>query len=135
VGIPGGDDSTGIEDDPSTAVGMVRLLITDVDPASALFTDEQIEAFLTAEGDSAKRAAASLLMVIARSEVLLAKKITTQDLSTDGPAVAKELRASAAELKAEAAAEEAAADSDAYGLDVVPLWSFDEPVPWGSYYL
>lgn len=80
----------------------IRLLIGDLDPANQLFTDSQVEAFLRLGGGSAYRGAAEALRVIARSEVLISKKITTQDLSTDGPAVAAELRKQAAELDAKA---------------------------------
>lgn len=80
----------------------IRLLIGDLDPGNQLFTDAQVEAFLRLGGGSAYRGAAEALRVIARSEVLISKKITTQDLSTDGPAVAAELRKQAAELDAKA---------------------------------
>lgn len=133
-GVSSGPGGPSIETDPATPVGMCRLLITDVDPEQPLFLDEQIQAFLAAEGGNVKRAAAALLSVMARSEALISRKITTQDLSTDGPAVAKELRASAAELRAEAAAEELAVDEDA-GLDIVPLWRMPAAVPWGDLYL
>ena len=123
-----------IEDDPSTAVGMVRLLITDT-VAPGLFTDLQIEAFLTAEGDNTKRGAALALEVMARSEALIGKKIKTQDLQTDGPAVAAELRASAAALRAQAQAVDDADNEEAFGIDVVPLYQFDCAPPWANYYL
>lgn len=103
--------------DPATDIGQVRLLITDVDEAAPLFTDAQLAAFLTMEG-SAKLAAATALETIARSEVLISKKISTSDgLSTDGPAVAKELRESARQLREQAAGEADAADG--FGLEIV----------------
>lgn len=82
--------------------GDLRLLIGDLDPENQLFTDDQVLSFLRLSGGSVYRAAAEALRVIARSEVLISKKITTQDLSTDGPAVAAELRAQAKELDAKA---------------------------------
>lgn len=88
--------------DPTTDIGIVRLLITDVDVAAPLFEDAQIQAFLTLESGKVKRAAASALDAIARSEALISKKITTQDLATDGPALAAELRASAKALRDQA---------------------------------
>ncbi|MFG1659077.1 hypothetical protein ACGFIY_21345 [Micromonospora chersina] len=113
--------------DPTTQVGQLRLLITDVDEASPLFTDAQLSAFLAMEG-SVKLAAATALETIARSEVLISKKIRTSDgLSTDGPAVAKELRESAKELREQAAAESDAADG--FGMEVVdfdPLAAYRE---------
>lgn len=91
--------------DPTTSVGMVRLLATDVDPAAPLLTDDDILALLALER-GVKRAAAAALEMIARSEALISKKISTQDLSTDGPAVAAELRASAKALREQAQKDE-----------------------------
>lgn len=88
-----------INTDPTTDVGMVRLLITDLDAAAPLFTDDQITAFLTLEGSDVRYAAAQALDTIASSEVLVSKKIRTQDLQTDGPAVSADLRARASELR------------------------------------
>jgi hypothetical protein len=131
-GIPAEDEAPAIETDPSTPVGMVRLLIADTDPDNALFLDGQIEAFLTAEGDSPKRAAALALDSIAISEALISKKFSTQDLSVDGPAVAKELRAQAASYRAQAQAEEDAETAEDYGLEIQPLWSFPCASPYGD---
>lgn len=102
--------------DPTTDIGMIRLLITDVDETTPLFQDAELNAFLTMEG-GVKRAAAAALETIARSEALISKKITTLNLSTDGPAVAKELRESARQLRDQAAAELVLADS--FGLEIV----------------
>lgn len=88
----------------------VRLLTGDLDAENQLFTDDQMLAFLRLAGGSAYRAAAEALRVMARSEVMISKKITTQDLSTDGPAVAAELRKQAAELDAKADALDAAGE-------------------------
>lgn len=122
-GTPTTDFST-TEDgriDYASPAGMVRLNITDTAdaPTDRLFTDEQLTAFLTQAGENINRASAKALLVIAASEVLLGKKIRTQDLSTDGPAVSAELRALAAQLIAEADAADAAADGGFF--DVVPL--------------
>ena len=88
-----------------TAVEDVRLLIADLDPdeAKRLLTDAQLEQLLTLNGDSVRLAAADALEIIATSEALLSKKITTQDLSTDGPAVAAALLNRAAVLRKQAA--------------------------------
>lgn len=93
--------------DYETPLGMVRLNITDTseDPAARLLTDDQIRGLLTAASDSVYGATARALRLIATSEVLVSKKIRTQDLSTDGPAVAAELRAQAREYDDLAAAE------------------------------
>jgi hypothetical protein len=106
--------------DYTTPLGQVRLLITDTtdDPADWLFTDDQLDAFYTLAGENVNRTAAKALLVIAASEVLISKKIRTQDLSTDGPAVSAELRALAKVLTDEAAATDAAAESF---FDVTPF--------------
>jgi len=96
-------------------VGDVRLLITDTDLDNAIFSDEEIERFLSmTQVDGAnvvKLGAAMALETIARSEVLIQKKIKLLDLQTDGPAVAKELREAASILKSEAMTDE--------GVDVI----------------
>ncbi|MFF0822405.1 hypothetical protein ACFYUR_18745 [Micromonospora haikouensis] len=100
--------------DPTDDIGMIRLLITDVNEAEPLFEDAQLDALLTREG-GVKRAAAAALEIIARSEVLISKVLSTQDLTTNGAAVAAELRASARTLR-----EQADRDADdAFGLDVI----------------
>lgn len=103
--------------DYTTPVGQVRLLIADVNIDDPLFADDQLEAFLSIATDNVKRAAARALDVIAVSEVLVSKKIRTQDLQTDGPAVAKALRDQAAALRTEADADD---DTAASFFDVVP---------------
>ncbi|MBM0240023.1 hypothetical protein JNW88_28180 [Micromonospora sp. ATA32] len=119
--IPAGPDPITLN--PTTTIGQVRLLITDT-TEPALFDDNQIDAFLTMEGN-VKLAAAAALETIATSEALVSKRITTQDLSTDGPAVSKELRARAAALRQQAAAEVEVADG--FGLEIV---DFD---PYAAY--
>jgi len=84
--------------DYSTDVGRVRLLVPDTDLDNALLDDPQVEALLDMEG-SVKLAAAAALEVIASSEALVSKVIKTQDISTDGPKVAAELRARASSLR------------------------------------
>lgn len=81
-----------------------RLLIADQpggEPDQQLFADHELAVLIAAEGGTLMGAAAAL-DVIATSEVLLSKKLTTQDLSTDGPAVAEALRKQAAALRARA---------------------------------
>ncbi len=103
--------------DYSTAIGQVRLLIPDVeqldnlaDPSASaayLFNDSQIQAFLTLYSNNVKRAAAQAKLVLATSEALINKVIRTADYTTDGAKLGAELRAQAAELKAEADKDEA----------------------------
>lgn len=112
-----------ITTDPTTELGQIRLLTTDQDEAFPLHTDAQLTAFLAMEGGSVKRAAAASLEAIATSETLVSKKITTQDLSTDGPAVAKDLRERAKLLRDQAAEDKAEVDEDAdgFGMDFVHM--------------
>jgi hypothetical protein len=103
--------------DYSTSIGQVRLLIPDVeqlanlaDPTASpayLFNDAQIQAFLTLYSNNVKRAAAQAKLVLATSEALINKVIRTADYTTDGAKLGAELRAQAAELKAEADKDEA----------------------------
>jgi len=89
--------------DVTTDRGKVRLLITDTDQANPIFTDEEIDAFLSItqvnDENDIRLAAAQALDTIASSEALVQKRIKLLDLSTDGPAVAKELRERAKELR------------------------------------
>ena len=84
----------------SDDLAYVRLLIGDTSPNSAdqLFTDNDLVMVVQREG-ALKLGAAALLDRIAGSELLLGKRITSQDLSTDGVAVARELRAMAKDLR------------------------------------
>lgn len=86
---------------PATAVGRVRLLISDLDPANLLYTDAQLTAFLAINGEAVRLAAAQALLAIAGNEVMVSKVIRTQDLQVDGAKVAAELRAMAAQYRAE----------------------------------
>ena len=85
-------------------IEIVRLNITDIaeDPAKQLFTDDQINAWLTQYEGSIPRATYRALVTIATSTVLVSKKIRTQDLSTDGPAESAALLALAKTYKEEA---------------------------------
>ncbi len=87
--------------DVNTDIGKVRLLCRDTDESA--FTDEEIQTFinLTAiDGETDVRlAAANALETMATNEALLLKKISTLDLSTDGPALAQSLRESASKLR------------------------------------
>lgn len=96
--------------DFDTDLGRVRLLIADYDEAALIFSDGILTGYLSLNDGGVYRAAADALDAIATTEVLMAKKIRTQDLSTDGPAVAAELRKQAAGLRAQADT----ADTDAH---------------------
>ena len=91
--------------DPNSLIGKVRLLTADLDTDAPLVSDDYLQGYLALNGDNVLLAAADVLDAIATSEVLVAKKIRTQDLSTDGPAVAAELRAQADKLRVRSEAE------------------------------
>lgn len=97
--------------DYSTPIGQVRLMTADLNEDSFLVSDEAIQGYLNLSRGP-YRAAAAVLDAMATSEVLLAKVIKSQDLSTDGAKVAAELRAQAAALRARADEEEAAVVHD-----------------------
>jgi hypothetical protein len=81
----------------------VRLLISDTNDASPVFTDAEISAFITLAGSNVRLAAAEALDTLASNEVMVSKVIKTQDLQTDGAKVAAELRARATTLREQAA--------------------------------
>lgn len=103
---------------PDTQVGMVRLLLNDVDEGTAVFSDDEIGMFLALEGQSIKRAAAQAIDTNASDQALAMKVLKTQDLSTDGAAVAKALREHADRLRAQA---DVADEDDAFFFDVVDV--------------
>lgn len=92
--------------DPTTLVGSVRLLISDV-TEPPIFSDEEIKAFLALRKDNVTRAAASALMAIANNEALLLKYVRTDDLTIDGVKGATELRLQARQLENQADADDA----------------------------
>ncbi len=102
--------------DYTTDVGQVRLLIPDVDIENLLLNNPQIEGYLALEGGNVKLAAAQALDAIASSEALVSKVVSSNGLSTNGPAVAAELRTRASELRRQIADGDG---DDAVGFDVV----------------
>lgn len=112
--------------DPTTDIGRVRLLSTDLNETTPLFTDEQMTAFLALANGNVFLGAAFALDAMAASEVLISKKITTQDLQTDGPAVARQLIALAKQLRADA--DMVTADGDIFAVEIVPYE--DQPARW-----
>lgn len=92
----------------SADVAQVRLWAADLGAeGEQLLTDQQYQQLIEGNGGSLRLAAADALEIMATSEVLVSKKIRTQTLSTDGPAVSAELRALAARHRAVAAEIEA----------------------------
>lgn len=118
--VPAGPITT----DPSTPVGLVRLLIPDLDTTNPLFTDQQITALLGINGQRPRLAAAEALDAAASSEVMVSKVIKTQDLQTDGSKVSAELRARAATLRI--TDDQYDADGNPYGIDIVDY----DPLAW-----
>ena len=110
--------------DVTSDEGRVRLLIDDTQEPP-LFTGEEIGEVLNLNQGSVLRAAAQLLLLIAGSEARLSKKVTTQDLATDGPAVAAELRAQAAALRKQA--------DDQYRADTEAGGGFFDVAEFGAY--
>lgn len=98
--------------DYATVVGQIRLLIPDTeelenqadpsaDPAY-IFSDAQIQAFASMYNNNVKRAAAQAKLVLATSEALINKVISTYDYKTDGARLGAELREQAKALREEA---------------------------------
>lgn len=85
--------------DPTTDVGKVRLLCSDIDSTNALFQDEDLTALLNLEQGVVRYAAAQALEVMAASEVMVQKRIKLLDLETNGPAQSTELRQLAKQLR------------------------------------
>ena len=98
--------------DYATVIGQIRLLIPDTeqldnaaDPtadAAYIFNDAQVQAFATMYGNNVKRAAAQAKLVLATSEALINKVISTYDYKTDGAKLGAELREQAKALREEA---------------------------------
>ena len=93
--------------DYETPIKQVRVLIADMG-TPPLIDDQTLQTYLEMQGweDGARwavyRAAADALDAIAVSEVLVSKKIRTQDLTSDGPAVAEALRKLSAGYRSQA---------------------------------
>lgn len=106
--------------DYTTAIGQVRLLVPDTeqlgDVPSYIFSDGQIQAFLTLYSNNVKRAAAQAKLVLATSEALINKVIRTNDLATDGAKLAAELRAQAQLLMSEADKDDAEDSYDSFSI-------------------
>lgn len=117
-------------------VGRVRKYIPDMvqldDPKnptatpSYYFSDLEISGYIAeyatpltdATRAQVKRAAADAIDALANNEALILKKIKTEDLETDGPALANSLRAGAKALRQQADEEDAT--SEAF-FDLVPF--------------
>lgn len=105
--------------DYTTPLGQVRLLTADLDDSAPLIADAVLLGYLTLQDGNVHRAAADALDAMSTSEVLLSKKIRSQDLQTDGPAVAAELRKQAVALRARA--DVLVAQADAGYFEIIPM--------------
>ena len=124
--------------DYATAIGQVRLLIPDTEQLENLqdlsadpeyiFSDAQIQAFVSLYSSNVKRAAAQAKLVLATSETLINKVIRTTDYTTDGAKLGAELRAQAKQLQDEADKDDLA---DSYESFTVVEYTGK----WGDYWL
>jgi len=78
--------------DVTTSRGKVRLNIGDIVSASAIFSDAEIDAFISMSSGDVFYASAIALLGIASTKALLAKKKSAGNYSEDLSMIAKELR-------------------------------------------
>lgn len=95
--------------DLSNSIGQVRLLIPDSQQTTAVFSDEEINAFLALESSSVRRATALALETIASNEALTLKVVRLLDVQTDGAKLADSLLKRAATLRQQALDDDALA--------------------------
>jgi len=140
------DENVGVvPPDYTTLAGKVRLLVGDTDarpltvPVTgqgqyAWYSDTELEALGTLNGDSPKRTAIWVLSQVAISQAMLLKKWTSEDLAVDGPAIANGIEKTLARLAKELSVEEALADEwfeVVDGPDFGPEWpSHPEASAW-----
>ena len=89
------------------SITIVRTLITD-NPTDAngvviatdqVFTDAEIESFISLAGGNLDLAAVRGLRVLAANDALVLKKVSVEGEDTDGPAVAEALRKIALDIE------------------------------------
>lgn len=107
-------------------LGHVRALIPDIeqlgDPLeptekpSYLFDDLTLMRYLLINSGSVRRAAADACDALGTSEMLILKKLSADDLTTDGAALAKEYGAKATRLRAQADKDDNDANDDGGGF-------------------
>jgi hypothetical protein len=79
--------------DPSSLLGVTRLLSQDTNIPNAIFEDEEYTALLNLSSSNPLLAAASALDVIAANEIYVQKRIKLLDLTTDGVQEGQQLHA------------------------------------------
>ena len=104
---------------PTTAIGKVRMLIPDRVEANAVFSDEEIQAFLDMNDSNVRRAAAEALETIASDEAMTLKVISTLDLTTNGASTSAAILERAKILRQQA--EEADAGEEGGGFDYAEM--------------
>jgi hypothetical protein len=102
--------------DITTSIGKVRLLAIDSDSTYAVFEDDEIDAFLSMEGNNVKRAAAQALDTIASNDAFRVKKVKLLDVTADGVSVAEVLHKRSAMLRAQADKEEASEEGGSFDI-------------------
>jgi hypothetical protein len=102
--------------DITTNRGKVRLLSVDSDSTYAVFEDDEIDAFLSMEGNNVKRAAAQALDTIASNDAYRIKKVSLLDVSADGVSVADVLHKRSAMLRDQADKEEASESGGSFDI-------------------
>lgn len=100
----------------------IRALIPDLEPVfgddedETMFSDDDLASYYSVGAGNVLRAAAYANFAIATSEALISKKIRTQDLQTDGPAVAAQLLAKGNYLMARADKDDATANAEFFQI-------------------
>lgn len=97
--------------DLSTDVGKIRLIIPDM-LEDSIFSDAEIETFLSIEGGNLRRGAALALETLATDEARVQKVQKLPDFETDGKALLEALLARAKRLRDEASRLDAKADQE-----------------------
>ncbi len=124
-------------DDFSTPIAQVRALIPDIEqipnpnrPGSEpeyMLSDNHITALLAQSRGSVTRAAGFACDLIAMSEAIIAKVITTEDLSTDGAKLMNAMTSRSVRLFAMADRDEADSEPDTFVIIDYVLTGHDEP--------
>ena len=112
--------------DLSTARGKVRLLVPDRVSDNYLFSDDEIDAFLSVESSSVKNAAALCLETIASDIAMIDKVIKLLDLQTDGAKTSDALLARAKTLRDQADNEDITDHFDYVEFSDLTEWNTDE---------
>lgn len=110
---------------------LVRILIPDTEAVfegETLFSDTDIENFLLVSRGNIYRAAGLAMVAIGNSEAMISKVIRTQDLSTNGAAVAASFHKAAELMFKRADDDDKAADMGYFEIiDFGEGWGHDRP--------